>query len=117
MRIWSAQWKTAACSLVWIGCSDKQLTDDGRAAESVPSCAKALLFVDADLDGVGDSTLPEEACIDAAGHSAVGGDCDDSDPSVSPNANEICNGIDDDCDGSIDRGLLVEVWWVVRAMA
>jgi hypothetical protein len=31
-------------------------------------------------------------------------DCDDSDPAIFPGAVEWCNGVDDDCDGSVDEG-------------
>ena len=31
-----------------------------------------------------------------------GGDCDDQDPAVNSRAVEVCNGVDDDCDGVID---------------
>src|SRR6185436_13675877 len=37
-------------------------------------------------------------------------DCDDGDPTISPEAVEACNGIDDDCSGGIDEGLLLSVW-------
>lgn len=37
-------------------------------------------------------------------------DCDDADPARSPSALEVCNGIDDDCDGALDDGL-VFAWW------
>ncbi len=33
-------------------------------------------------------------------------ECDDADPNVRPDALELCNGIDDDCDGGIDEGRL-----------
>ncbi|HLD77768.1 MAG TPA: putative metal-binding motif-containing protein, partial [archaeon] len=43
-------------------------------------------------------------CPAPAGASAGGAwDCDDASPTVNPNATELCNGIDDTCDGEIDE--------------
>ena len=59
------------------------------------------LFVDGDGDGSG--AEPTEACAIGDGLAAVDGDCDDADPAVHPGAPEVgCNGVDDDCDGTID---------------
>ncbi|MFZ5475315.1 MAG: putative metal-binding motif-containing protein [Myxococcota bacterium] len=34
-------------------------------------------------------------------------DCDDEDPRVNPGATEVCDGVDDDCDGTVDEGVTV----------
>ncbi|MCB9599010.1 MAG: lamin tail domain-containing protein [Sandaracinus sp.] len=48
--------------------------------------------VDGDDDGYG------EGC-------ALGPDCDDGDPNASPSGTEICDGADNDCNGTVDDGL------------
>ena len=67
---------------------------------------------DGDQDGWGDATQVELACEAPAGHvepSPVA-DCDDGDPGVFPGAEELCNGADDDCDGEVDEGVLLDFW-------
>jgi hypothetical protein len=60
-------------------------------------------YVDADGDKAGDSARPLVSCT-VPGWAPAGGDCDDADPARSPAFVETCNGIDDDCDGSVDGG-------------
>jgi len=40
---------------------------------------------------------------DGDGFRECAGDCDDANPALHPGADDICNGIDDDCDGAIDH--------------
>ncbi len=63
-------------------------------------------YTDADKDGAGDANIPAKClCKAATGFTAVtGGDCDDAVATTKPGANELCNGVDDDCDGTTDNG-------------
>ncbi len=61
-------------------------------------------YRDTDGDGHGDPAQPLAACALPDGYSENGMDCDDNDASRNPGAMELCNGIDDDCDGEIDVG-------------
>ncbi len=62
-------------------------------------------YADADADGYGDGAgATAEACAQPSGYVADDSDCDDGDYAVNPGASELCNGYDDDCDGSVDEG-------------
>ena len=60
------------------------------------------VFVDADEDGYGDDANIIEVCAIEAGMATIGGDCDDINALISPDGTEICDGMDNDCDGDID---------------
>jgi len=62
-------------------------------------------YHDADGDGYGATGPPACKCAPAAPHTARrAGDCDDTRFTVQPEAIEVCDGTDNDCDGQIDEG-------------
>jgi hypothetical protein len=75
---------------------DGLLDDDDGAAD--PS----TWYADADADGYGDPATGSVSCEQPSGTSSDDSDCDDADAAVNPGATELCNGIDDDCDGLLD---------------
>jgi len=59
---------------------------------------------DADADGYGSINGAVMFCQQLpVGYIATGGDCNDADNQVHPGATELCNQIDDDCDGTVDN--------------
>ena len=58
----------------------------------------ALWFADADGDGHGGPTVVGYDCPNIAGWVRSPADCDDRDPALSPDATEVCDTIDNDCD-------------------
>ena len=68
------------------------LLDSGGDGARV--CAPTELCIDADEDGYG------------RGPSCEGFDCDDENPELNAGADEVCNGLDDDCDGFFDENTI-----------
>ncbi|NBS41031.1 hypothetical protein EBS80_00020 [bacterium] len=78
-------------------------------------CDPVSWFADEDGDGVGDGVSTEACDTPGDGFVTVSGDCDDGDATVSPNAAEICNGVDDNCDGVTDDDAVNKTTWVLDA--
>ena len=68
-------------------------------------------YRDGDGDGFGSPTTTVVACSLPSGYVEDATDCLDSDYSVNPDGVEICNGIDDDCNGAIDDSLESTFWY------
>ncbi|MFZ5482151.1 MAG: putative metal-binding motif-containing protein [Myxococcota bacterium] len=76
---------------------------DGAADDADPQPPAATHYVDADGDGWGAGDgVSADTCTPPDGWAERGGDCDDGDLAVSPDATEVCGGVDEDCSGDLD---------------
>jgi hypothetical protein len=81
--------------LVWLIACRLDL-EDPPETQDVTGSGGCTTFADSDGDGFGDAEV-----LDCAGVEE-GTDCDDTRSNVFPDAAEHCDGVDEDCDGSID---------------
>ncbi len=64
-----------------------------------------VFYIDADGDGYGDMNHSVLDCLSPSGYAANALDCNDADYYIQPGMSEYCDGIDNNCDGSIDEGV------------
>ncbi len=83
-------------------CDEEDNNCDGTIDEGVTS----TFYADGDGDGYGDAASTTAACSLPGGYSVLPTDCDDADPSAHPGAFEICDGVDNDCDSTIDENAI-----------
>ncbi|MFM7199483.1 MAG: putative metal-binding motif-containing protein [Myxococcota bacterium] len=83
-------------------CDDLDNDCNGKVDEGLN---KITYYLDADDDGYGLTTSTADDCAAPDGYSAFPGDCDDTRITVNPDAPELCDGLDNDCDKEVDEGL------------
>jgi len=86
---------------------------DGNVDEG--GAAPATWYGDADGDGYGSSAVTTVACTAPAGYVADSSDCQDLDPGSHPAALEVCDEVDNNCDGVVDEGAAAPPTWYADA--
>ncbi|MEC7947307.1 MAG: MopE-related protein [Myxococcota bacterium] len=80
-----------------------EIDDDcDGAVDEAGSVGETIFFADSDGDGYGDAATWTAACDPPSGHVADATDCDDTSALASPVGTEVCDGLDNNCDGQTD---------------
>lgn len=82
--------------------------DDTNASITVPT----TYYSDVDQDGFGDDATAADFCVTPPNMVAIGGDCNDNNNAIYPGAPEICDGFDNNCNGTNDEGLVFNTYYL-----
>ena len=94
---------SGACSLdVGVVC------DDGDPCTADSCTSDGCVFVDGRVDADGDGAFATGTVVDPKAALGCGKDCDDASAEIFPGAIELCDGLDNDCNGIIDDGTLLQ---------
>ncbi len=81
-------------------------TQDGFISKINFCMESTTYFADTDNDGYGDAAAVIESCNPITGYLLNSDDCDDTNGDIYLGAIEICNLLDDNCDGLIDESII-----------
>ena len=77
--------------------------DNNCSGDESDATGTTTYFFDQDEDGYGDAANVLSACEVPEGYVANADDCEDMDATIYLGAAELCDGLDNDCDGDVDQ--------------
>jgi hypothetical protein len=84
--------------------SAPELENDGQDNDCDGEIDETVFYFDGDGDSFGDPTRPLTGGVNPADYVANDDDCNDGNASINPNAIEVGDFVDNNCDGQIDEG-------------
>jgi len=69
-------------------------------------------YQDSDGDGYGNSAVTESSCSASNGYVADNTDCNDTNANIYPGNEELCDGLDNDCNGDVDDGAVFNTYYL-----
>lgn len=84
-----------------------------KTVETYDACSLfSYYYADRDNDGFGDAFNLVFSCTQPTGFVTDHTDCNDNNANVNPGATEICDGLDNNCDGNINEGITMVTQYV-----
>ena len=78
--------------------------EDNNCNNLVDEGVKSTFYEDADQDGWGNAASTAQSCEVPENYAVLAGDCDDKDETSFPQAPELCDSADNNCNGLFDEG-------------
>jgi len=78
---------------------------DDNCNGQVDEGVELMFFRDADADGFGDPNNTTQACSVPTGYVTNNTDCNENNAAINPDAAEVCDGVDNNCNGQVDEGV------------
>ena len=80
---------------------------DNNCNDQVDEGVLVTYYEDSDADGYGNPDITTQSCSQPSGYVSDNTDCDDINDAINPGAAEVCDEIDNNCNGQFDEGVLV----------
>ncbi len=110
----SADCSDGSCEFISCsGCTDVNACNyDSSATIDNGSCVSpTTYYFDSDSDGYGNPEISIDSCTPPNNFVTNSDDCDDTNQMINPDATEICDGVDNNCDGSVDENIATTTYY------